>query len=103
MENFTIRDLEQKGLGVTALLSLLSINDLDGNKLRELCLTQDSDFNTSFENEATKKVQFQSLLNNYSSEVKLSDLKTLFTNSSKATTFLSLVTVVYRGEKLYTF
>ena len=80
MENLKIQDLEAKGLTVAGLLGLLDVTSLDGEKLRTLMHLHSSDFNTSFENSGSKKIQVQSLLNNYSSEVSVKDVMTTFSS-----------------------
>ena len=49
MEEKTVKDIETLGVSTASILFLIDINNIDGNKLRQLWLEHDSSFNDSFE------------------------------------------------------
>ena len=88
-----MKDLESLGIGVASILTLLDVNDLDGTKISNLANLIDNDLDSSFSS-GSKKIQVQTLLNQHSSEIKVSDLKNCFKDASKAAFFLSTLLVV---------
>ena len=78
MDEITIQRLESTGLSVLGILTLIDLEHIDGDKLKNLMDLHSDDFDTSFESDANKKVQFQTLLNSYSSEITLKDIKSIF-------------------------
>ena len=74
MENCTFQDIERSGLTVSSVVNLINFDDIDSTKLTALVNAHDTGFNDSFTSVSSKKVKLTELLNNYDSEIKLSDV-----------------------------
>ena len=97
MDEFTFQQCEQGGVTVSIIQTLFSSSDLDRGKFTTLINLHDTGFDTSFESTSSLDMQVQSLLNQYSSEIKVKDLANCFSDSTKAQNFKILLHTVYQA------
>ena len=97
MTDYSVRDVEQAGVSVNSILSLFSCDDLDRGKLTALINSVDTGFNTSFTSTSPTKIMIQSLFNQHSSEILISEFAATFKEVSRGTQFTSMLSLLLQA------